>query len=85
MSDISPSCSSVRVVKRPSYQKIIGDNIRRHRKLVGMSQEKTAERADLHPVYFGQLERGEQTASVYALIRISKALKIKFADLAAGL
>jgi transcriptional regulator with XRE-family HTH domain len=49
-----------------------------------MSQEALAEKADLHPVYFGQVERGEQTASVSALIRIAKALKIDLADLVRG-
>jgi transcriptional regulator with XRE-family HTH domain len=39
-----------------------------------MSQEKLAEKADLHPVYLGQVERGEQTVSVHALMRIAKPL-----------
>jgi len=46
-----------------------------------MSQEKLAEKADLHPVYLGQVERGEQTASVHALIRVAKALGVKVRDL----
>ena len=46
-----------------------------------MSQEKLAENADLHPVYLGQVERGEQVVSVHALVRIAKALKIKLRDL----
>ncbi len=66
--------------KRVPYQKIIGDNIRRHRKAAGLSQEKLAEKADLHPVYFGQVERGEQTVSVHALNRIAKAIKIKLSN-----
>ncbi len=46
-----------------------------------MSQEKLAEKADLHPVYIGELERGEEVASVYALIRIAKALGVRVRDL----
>ncbi len=48
-----------------------------------MTQEKLAEKVDLHPVYFGQVERGEQTVSIPALVRIAKALKIKVRDLVA--
>ena len=46
-----------------------------------MSQEKLAEKADLHPVYFGQVERGEQAVSIHALIRIAKALNVRLRDL----
>lgn len=46
-----------------------------------MSQEKLAEKADLHPVYFGQVERGEQAVSVHALLRIAKALRVRMRDL----
>ena len=35
-------------------QRIIGEAIRKHRKSAEMSQEKLAEKADLHPVYLGQ-------------------------------
>jgi len=69
------------VLKRLPHQKTIGESIRKHRKAVKMSQEKLAENADLHPVYLGQVERGEQVVSVHALVRIAKALKIKLRDL----
>ena len=46
-----------------------------------MSQEKLAEKADLHPVYFGQVERGEQAVSVHALVRIAKALGVRVRNL----
>ena len=63
------------------YQKLIGEAIRIHRKKAGFTQEKLAEKADFHPVYIGELERGEQTASVAALMRIAKALKVRVRDL----
>ncbi|HEY2951415.1 MAG TPA: helix-turn-helix transcriptional regulator [Verrucomicrobiae bacterium] len=67
------------------HQKLIGESIRKHRKEAGLSQEKLAEKAELHPVYFGQVERGEQAVSVHALLRIAKALKVRFRDLVADL
>jgi transcriptional regulator with XRE-family HTH domain len=72
------------VAKRLPHQKAIGDAIRKHRKAAKMSQEKLAEKADLHPVYFGQVERGEQAVSVHALVRIAKALGLRLSELLDG-
>jgi transcriptional regulator with XRE-family HTH domain len=63
------------------HRKLIGAAIRRYRKAAEMSQEKLAESAELHPVYLGQIERGEQTVSVHALVRIAKALRVRLRDL----
>jgi transcriptional regulator with XRE-family HTH domain len=48
-------------------------------------QERLAEKADLHPVYVGEVERGEETVSVYALMRIARALGVRVRDLVADL
>lgn len=42
-----------------------------------MSQEKLAEKADLHHNFVGELERGEKTASSDSLLKIAKALGVK--------
>jgi transcriptional regulator with XRE-family HTH domain len=57
------------------YRRILGDNIRTRRKRAGMSQEKLAEKSDLHPVYVSAVERGVKTISVDALLRIAKAVE----------
>ena len=46
-----------------------------------MSQEKLAEKAELHPVYLGKVERGEQWISLHALLRVAKALGVPVRDL----
>lgn len=46
-----------------------------------MSQEELAEKADLHPVYVGKIERGEQWISLHALLRVAQALGIRVRDL----
>jgi transcriptional regulator with XRE-family HTH domain len=48
------------VPRKPEKLKVLGDSIRQHRKRAGLSQEQLAEKADLHPVYIGKIERGEQ-------------------------
>lgn len=62
---------------------MIGESIRHHRKQAEMSQEYLAEKAELHPVYIGKVERGEQWVSLHALLRIAKALKVRLRDLVA--
>jgi transcriptional regulator with XRE-family HTH domain len=42
-----------------------------------LTQEKLAEKADLHPVYISQVERADRAITIDALLRITKALKIK--------
>ena len=65
--------------------KILGEAIRRQRSEAGMSQEKLAEKASLHPVYIGKIERGEQWISLHALVRVAKAMGVKASDLIADL
>ena len=61
--------------------KILGNTIREHRDHIGLSQVKLAEKAGLHPVYIGKVERGEQWISLHALLRVAKALKVHVRDL----
>ena len=46
-----------------------------------MSQEKLAEKADLHHNYIGELERGEKAASIDSLLKIAQALGVNVRDL----
>lgn len=63
------------------HLKILGETIRNYRDQAGMSQEKLAEKADLHPVYIGKIERGEQWVSLHALLRVAQALGVRVRDL----
>ena len=65
----------------PQYRRRLGENIRTQRKQIGLSQEKLAEKAELHPVYVGRVERGEENVSIDSLMRIAKALKATIHDL----
>ena len=65
--------------------KLIGQNIRKRRQRIGMTQEKLAEKANLHPVYISQVERAERAVTIDALLRISKALGVRLRDLVDGL
>jgi XRE family transcriptional regulator, regulator of sulfur utilization len=69
------------VASTHNHRKTLGGTIRSYRKATGISQEKLAERADLHHNYAGELERGEKAATIDSLLKIAKALKIKVRDL----
>jgi transcriptional regulator with XRE-family HTH domain len=61
--------------------KLIGDNIKKYRKLAGLSQEALAFETGSERSYMGAVERGEKRASVFTLYKISKALNIQISDL----
>jgi XRE family transcriptional regulator, regulator of sulfur utilization len=69
------------VAARQKHRKLLGETIRSFRKKASFSQEKLAEKADLHHNFIGELERGEKAATVDTLLKIAKALKIKVRDL----
>jgi transcriptional regulator with XRE-family HTH domain len=66
-------------------RKDLGANIRLFRKKASLSQEELAEKADLHPVYVSQVERGHKAVSVEALWKISKALRVSLSNLFRGI
>jgi transcriptional regulator with XRE-family HTH domain len=59
----------------------IGSKIRKLRYNLNLTQEKLGEKADLHYSYIGQVERGDKTPSLKALIKIANALNISLEDL----
>lgn len=61
--------------------KNIGESVRSRRTDAGFSQEKLAEKADVHRNYIGKIERGEQNLTVQSLIHLAKALRCKASDI----
>ena len=72
------------MAKLSKHRKLLGENVRTHRRNLKWSQEKLAEEAELHPNYIGDIERGEENVSVDALVRIAVALKVRLQDLVRG-
>lgn len=73
------------VSHRPQHRRIVGETIRSYRKKAGFTQEKLAERADLHHNFIGEVERGNMEISLSSLLKIARALNVKVADLVAGI
>lgn len=58
--------------------KTLGQRIRAYRLQVGLTQEALAEKADVHPIYIGQVERGEKNLTIVTLEKILAALNVPF-------
>lgn len=70
---------------KPYHRRVVGDKIRAYRKQACLTQEKLAEKADLHHNFIGEVERGNMETSLTSLLKIAKALKVKVRDLVDGI
>ncbi|MEW6679542.1 MAG: helix-turn-helix domain-containing protein [bacterium] len=66
-------------MKNPLLIKL-GTRIRLLRKARGLSQEGLSWKAELHPTYLAQIERGEVNPSFNVLYKIANALQISLSD-----
>ena len=58
-----------------------GQEVRRRRRALGISQEELGFRAGLHRNFIGYVERAEQNATVKRVVKIARALKLRPSDL----
>ena len=61
--------------------KAVGKTIRKHRLARALSQEAFADLIGVHRTQVGFLERGENTASIYALAVLASGLKMRASEL----
>jgi transcriptional regulator with XRE-family HTH domain len=64
-----------------NISKLFGVAVRRRRISAGLSQEKLAEIAGLHPTYISMVERGVRNPTLDVSGRIAKALKVDLSKL----
>ena len=62
-------------------RQLLAENLKRHRKAAGISQEELADRACLDRTYISALERCVYAASVDKLELLAEALNLSPADL----
>ena len=67
--------------KKTKIRIAFGQNVRLRRHEMGISIEKLAEAADLHPTYVSSVERGERNIALENIIALAKALKCSPKDL----
>ena len=61
--------------------KVLGEKVRKERKLAGLTQEQLAEIAHVHRTYIGMIERAEKNITLLNIEKIAKALKVNIKDL----
>ncbi len=66
---------------KPDIYKVLGETIRVRRKQLHFSQEELAERAEFHPNYIGEVERGEKKVTLEGIARIAQALGVSISEL----
>ena len=61
-----------------------GENIRRYREGLGLSQEALAFESKLDRTYIGGAERGERNLTILSAIKLAEALKVSLSELTEG-
>jgi transcriptional regulator with XRE-family HTH domain len=64
---------------------IFGQNVRRYRVELSMSQEGLADVCGLHRTYVGGIERGERNVSLLNIVVLARALRKPVSRLLAGI
>lgn len=62
---------------------LFGKEVARLRKVLGISQEELAFRAEVHRTYVSQLERGLKSPTLNMILKLSRALKASASRLVA--
>lgn len=68
---------------KSSPETLLGKEIARLRKQIGLSQEELGFRAEVHRTYISQLERGLKSPTLNMMLRLSRALKASASRLVA--
>lgn len=59
----------------------IGERIRAHRRICGLSQKALADRSRMDPAQLNRYERGKVIPDLAQVIRLAKTLKVSVGDL----
>ncbi|MCB1567043.1 MAG: helix-turn-helix transcriptional regulator [Xanthomonadales bacterium] len=62
----------------------VGQEIRKRRTALGLSQDRFADSIGMHRAYFAAIERGEKNVTITTLVRVADGLACSAADLFVG-
>lgn len=68
--------SKRRKVANTPILNLLARNVKYYRKKLGLSQERLAEMANLHPTYISNIEQGKRNLSLQTLCDIARALGV---------
>jgi len=68
-------------VRKTGIQIAFGEAVKKARDRKGWTQEKLAERAELHPTYLSDVERGTRNISLENIVALAHALGMRVYEL----
>ena len=68
-------------MKKTTLATKIGRAIRARRERTGLSQDRFADRIDMHRAYFAAIERGEKNITLPTLQRVATGLDVRMGDI----
>jgi len=72
-------------MKKTSLAVQVGRAIRTRREATGLSQDRFADRIDMHRAYYAAIERGEKNITLPTLKRVTDGLGLRMAEVLADL
>ncbi len=69
------------MISKHKILNLFGDNVRKYRLKLGISQEELAVKACLHRTYIGMVERAEKNITLINIQKIANALEVKIEEL----
>lgn len=78
-------CERLNMIPMSSLLPKLGDSVRSHRKVLGISQEKLAERCGLDRTYISMIERGVRNPSLTSLAKLASGLDVTISNLLNGI
>jgi transcriptional regulator with XRE-family HTH domain len=70
-------------MKRSKFAPAFAKAVRRVRLKAGMSQERLAEAASVHPVYVSLIETGKRVPTIEVAYRVARGLRMELSGLVA--
>jgi transcriptional regulator with XRE-family HTH domain len=70
-----------KIIKKSELLIRFGESVRDARKVLELSQEELADKAELHRTYIGMIERAEKNITLTNVEKLAKALNIPLKDL----
>jgi transcriptional regulator with XRE-family HTH domain len=71
----------MKILRNESTLTSLANNVKKHRKQAGLSQEELAFQCDIDRTYISKVERGVANPSLLILVKIAEMLNVRIEDL----
>jgi transcriptional regulator with XRE-family HTH domain len=71
----------MKIYRNDNLLKALAANVKKHRKLAGISQEELAFQCEIDRTYISKVERGVANPSLLILARVAEMLKVEIEEL----